>query len=443
MSKKEIEIEIDRQIDSIKRGSLELIKEEELSEKLLYSLSNKIPLKIKAGFDPTSPDIHLGHTVLLNKLRTFQELGHIVYFIIGDFTAMIGDPTGKSETRKPLSREDVLKNSKDYKAQAFKILKPERTKILFNSWWLSNLKLDEFIKISSNYTVRRMLEKDDFEKRFRDNRPIAMHEFIYPLLQGFDSLFLEADIEIGGNDQKFNLIVGRELMKSFGLDSQVIMTMPLLEGLDGINKMSKSLGNHIGVSDEPNDMFGKIMSVSDEMMVKYYELLSFISNNEFKNLIAELKNDLNPIIAKKRLAKEIVERYHGKIESDKALKYFEDKFQKKVNPEEVTAIELESEEYGKFIKGEAIQDEKRNIKLVSVPSEIIVNFLVKIDAASSKSEAKRLIKQGAVKIYFDTLNEKNIESKVGQDFYQVTENIEEFIIKSGKKKIFKIKLKKD
>ena len=442
MSKKEIEIEINRQIDSIKRGSVELIKEEDLYEKLSYSVSNNIPLKIKAGFDPTSPDIHLGHTVLLNKLRTFQELGHIVYFIIGDFTAMIGDPTGKSETRKPLSREDVLKNSKDYKAQAFKILKPEKTKILFNSWWLSNLKLDEFIKISSNYTVRRMLEKDDFEKRFRDNRPIAMHEFIYPLLQGFDSLFLEADIEIGGNDQKFNLIVGRELMKSFGLASQVIMTMPLLEGLDGKNKMSKSLGNHIGVSDESNEMFGKIMSISDDMMLKYYELLSFISNNEFKNLITELKNGLNPILAKKRLASEIVERYYDKTESDKALKYFEDKFQKKINPEDIIAIELESEEYSCFLKGETKQNEK-NIKLVSVSSEVIVDFLVKINAVSSKGEAKRLIKQGAVKIYFDTLNEKNIESKVEQDFYQIAENIKEFIIKSGKKKIFKIKLKKD
>ena len=441
--KKEIEIEISRQIDYIKRGSIELIKEEELYEKLSYSVSNNVPLKIKAGFDPTSPDIHLGHTVLLNKLRTFQELGHIVYFIIGDFTAMIGDPTGKSETRKPLSREDVLKNSKDYKAQAFKILKPEKTKILFNSWWLSNLKLDEFIKISSNYTVRRMLEKDDFEKRFHDNRPIAMHEFIYPLLQGFDSLFLEADIEIGGNDQKFNLIVGRELMKSFGLDSQIIMTMPLLEGLDGKNKMSKSLGNHIGVSDEPNEMFGKIMSISDEMMIKYYELLSFISNSEFKNLITELKGGLNPIVAKKRLAAEIVERYYDKTESDKALKYFEDKFQKKVNPEDVTVIELEYEEYANFLKGETKQDEDKNIKVASVSSEIIVDFLVKIDAASSKSEAKRLIKQGAVKIYFDTLNEKNIESKVRQDFFQVAENIKEFIIKSGKKKIFKIKLKKD
>ena len=442
MSKKEIEIEINRQIDSIKRGSVELIKEEDLYEKLSYSVSNNIPLKIKAGFDPTSPDIHLGHTVLLNKLRTFQELGHIVYFIIGDFTAMIGDPTGKSETRKPLSREDVLKNSKDYKAQAFKILKPEKTKILFNSWWLSNLKLDEFIKISSNYTVRRMLEKDDFEKRFRDNRPIAMHEFIYPLLQGFDSLFLEADVEIGGNDQKFNLIVGRELMKSFGLASQVIMTMPLLEGLDGKNKMSKSLGNHIGVSDESNEMFGKIMSISDDMMLKYYELLSFISNNEFKNLITELKNGLNPILAKKRLASEIVERYYDKTESDKALKYFEDKFQKKINPEDIIAIELESEEYSCFLKGETKQNEK-NIKLVSVSSEVIVDFLVKINAVSSKGEAKRLIKQGAVKIYFDTLNEKNIESKVEQDFYQIAENIKEFIIKSGKKKIFKIKLKKD
>ena len=452
MSKKEIEAEIRRQIEAIRRGSIELIKEDELLEKLFYSVSNNIPLKIKAGFDPTSPDIHLGHTVLLNKLRTFQEFGHIVYFIIGDFTAMIGDPTGKSETRKPLSKEDVLKNSKDYKEQAFKILKPEKTKILFNSWWLSNLKLDEFIKVSSNYTVRRMLEKDDFEKRFQDNRPIAMHEFIYPLLQGFDSLFLEADIEIGGNDQKFNLIVGRELMKSFGLTSQVIMAMPLLEGLDGKNKMSKSLGNHIGISDEPNEMYGKIMSISDDMMLKYYELLSYISNQELTELKLELDKGLNPIIAKKRLALEIVERYHGKPPADNAEKYFEDKFQKKANPEEMASIEFDDISWGKFIEKVGSGTSGFGGASIEPSDTVIINgasLLSHINAVSSNGEAKRLIKQDAVKLYFKLHNKAvngftEIEIKLSEDVktvYSIPCDSNDFILKVGKKKIYKIKLK--
>ena len=459
-AKKEMEGKIRGQIEAIKRGSVELIKEDELYEKLSYSISNNIPLKIKAGFDPTSPDIHLGHTVLLNKLRTFQEFGHIVYFIIGDFTAMIGDPTGKSETRKPLSKEDVLKNSKDYKEQAFKILKPEKTKILFNSWWLSNLKLDEFIKISSNYTVRRMLEKDDFEKRFQDNRPIAMHEFIYPLLQGFDSLFLEADIEIGGNDQKFNLIVGRELMKSFGSIPQVIMTMPLLEGLDGKNKMSKSLGNHIGVSDEPNEMYGKIMSISDEMMIKYYELLSYISNEELTKLKIELDKGLNPIIVKKRLALEIVERYYDKLFAGNAEKYFEDKFQKKTNPDEIASIEFDGIHWRKFIENigqETSYFDGKSPKPVKFsplePSDRVringASLLVHINAVFSNGEAKRLIKQDAVKLYFklydtDIKNSREIEIKLNEDSkipYLIPSNSNEFILKVGKKKIYKIKLK--
>ncbi len=464
MAKKEIESKIREQIDAVKRGSVELIKEEELYEKLSYSLANNIPLKIKAGFDPTSPDIHLGHTVLLNKLRTFQEYGHTVFFIIGDFTAMIGDPTGKSETRKPLSREDVLRNSKDYRSQAFKVLKPEQTIILFNSWWLSNMKLDEFIKISSNYTVRRMLEKDDFEKRFEDNRPIAMHEFIYPLLQGFDSLFLESDIEIGGNDQKFNLIVGRELMKSSGLTPQVIMTMPLLEGLDGKNKMSKSLGNHIGVSDEPNEMYGKIMSISDEMMFKYYELLSFISNKELTELKAELDKGLNPINAKKSLAAEIVERYWDKTAAERAVKYFEDKYQKKVNPKDITVIELETGDWRKIIENESAVSCPADFGNISgesaspeIPSHLAPCYIVKINgiyllthdkikAVSSNSDAKRHIEEGAVKLYFnyydaDASEPKEIEIKLRKDSaasYLIPQNPNEFILKVGKKKIYKI-----
>ncbi|MFW0883674.1 tyrosine--tRNA ligase [Candidatus Acidulodesulfobacterium sp. H_13] len=435
-----IESAIKEQMDAIRRGSVEIIKEDELYKKLSYSLNNNIPLKIKAGFDPTSPVIHLGHAVLLNKLRVFQEYGHIVFFIIGDFTAMIGDPTGKSETRKSLSKENVLKNSIDYKRQAFKILKPEKTAILFNSWWLSNIKLDEFIMVSSNYTVRRMLEKDDFEKRYKDNRPIAIHEFIYPLLQGFDSLFLKSDIEIGGNDQKFNLIVGRELMKSFGLTPQVIMTMPLLEGLDGKNKMSKSLGNHIGMSDEPNEMFGKIMSISDEMMIKYYELLSLVSNKVLAELKRDINEGLNPITAKKMLALEIVERYWGKSSADKAQKYFVDKYQKKVNPEDINTIELNSKDYEKFITGSKWL--LNDIPSLLVPTEVIISFLNSINAVSSNSEAKRLIKQGAVKIYFETKDKDIRESKVDINTYAIPKNINEFVLKVGKKKIYKIIKKK-
>lgn len=422
--KVEIEKRIREQLDAFKIGSVELIKEEELYKKLLRYETKGIPLKVKAGFDPTSPDIHLGHTVLLNKLRVFQEFGHRVLFIIGDFTAMIGDPTGKSETRKPLSEEEVLRNSRDYKEQAFKILKPESTKIIFNSWWLSNIKLGDFIKISSNYTVRRMLEKDDFEKRYNENRPIAMHEFIYPLLQGMDSVFLESDVEIGGNDQKFNLIVGRELMKSYDMEPQVIMTMPLLEGLDGKNKMSKSLGNAIGVSDEPNEMFGKIMSISDEMMMKYYELLSSLNINGLNDLKARILDGLNPIIAKKELALDIVGIYWGKPSAEKALNYFEERFQKRINPDDIETIEV-------------VLDGGINIpELLTMDS---------VSACATRGEVKRLIKQGGIKITFQTEckgdSNKNAEIKLDKDNLELPVGASGFIVKVGKKKIFKIKIK--
>ncbi len=432
--KSEIESRVAEQIDAIKRGCVELIKEEDLYKKLLHSENRGLPLKIKAGFDPTSPDIHLGHTVLLNKLRVFQEFGHQVLFIIGDFTAMIGDPTGKSETRKPLSEEEVARNSRDYRAQAFKVLKPEKTKIISNSWWLSSMKLGEFIKISSHYTVRRMLEKDDFEKRFKDNRPIAMHEFIYPLLQGMDSVFLKPDVEVGGNDQKFNLIVGRELMKSFNLEAQVIMTMPLLEGLDGKNKMSKSLGNAIGVSDEPNDMFGKIMSISDEMMLRYYELLSFIPIAALENLKKDLQNGINPITAKKRLAVEIVERYRGRQSAEKALNYFEEKFQKRINPEDIVTIKLENDFCGKYS-----ESSEKGLSVQILP------LMNAVGAAKSNSEVKRLIKQGAVKIDLDntgiSADEKSREISIDDGSVLLPLGTDMFILKIGKKKIYKIKLK--
>jgi tyrosyl-tRNA synthetase len=471
---KSIDLLINEQIEAIKRGSIDLIKEDELYEKLKFSILNGIPLKIKAGFDPTSPDIHLGHTVLLNKLRVFQEYGHEVFFIIGDFTAMIGDPTGKSETRKPLSKETVLENSKTYKEQAFKILKKDKTKILFNSWWLSNIRLDEFIKISSNYTVARMLEKDDFEKRFAANKPIAVHEFIYPLLQGYDSVFIKADLELGGNDQKFNLVVGRELMKSFKLSPQTIMTMPLLEGLDGINKMSKSLGNTIGIFDEPNDMFGKIMSISDEMMLKYYELLSSITINDFNKLKENIKEGLNPLIAKKKLAEEIIERFHGVELAHKALIYFEEAHQKRINPEDIETISIDIKECTIKTNSNVNFEEK----ILNNDNNLYINIislLNNINAVSSNSDAKRLIKQGAVRVRvgnsldgkipdiikkdailnmenskkLEINNEKNNskeklfeenEIKIDSDVLRLPDFINEFVIKIGKKKIYKIKI---
>ncbi len=442
------------EMDSIKKGSVELIKEDELYGKLERSLKSGVPLKIKVGFDPTSPDIHLGHTVLLNKLRTFQEYGHEVFFIIGDFTAIIGDPTGRSEIRKPLSKQEIFKNSETYKEQAFKVLKPEMTKIIFNSWWLSNIGLDNFIRFASNYTVARMLEKDDFEKRFKSNRPVAIHEFIYPLLQGIDSVFVKADLELGGNDQKFNLAVGRELMKSAGLVPQVVMTMPLLEGLDGINKMSKSLGNAIGIFDEPGDMFGKIMSISDTMMIKYYELLSSISIYELNKLKQDIEDSrLNPLIAKKSLAKEIVTRYWGEKKAEGALKYFEDKFQKRIEPEDIEVKELKASDI--YISNPPAYI--RTPESASGPVSLgtgdnlpvsAVNILIKSSAVKSNSEAKRLIKQGGVKISFFKPNAgggkggQNNESKITADRFVLPENITEFIIKVGKKKIYKIKINK-
>jgi tyrosyl-tRNA synthetase len=488
--KKNIDSLIIEQLEAFKRGSVELIKEEELYEKIKLSILNNIPLKIKAGFDPTSPDIHLGHTVLLNKLKTFQDYGHEVFFIIGDFTAMIGDPTGKSETRKPLSKETVIENSKTYKEQAFKILNKNKTKILFNSWWLSNIKLEEFIKISSNYTVARMLEKDDFEKRFAANRPIAVHEFIYPLLQAYDSVFINADLELGGNDQKFNLVVGRELMKSFKLYPQVILTMPLLEGLDGINKMSKSLGNTIGIFDEPNDMFGKIMSVSDEMMMKYYELLSAVPLDELEKLKNDMKNGFNPLFAKKNLAAEMVERFYDSETAKKSSMYFEEAHQKRVNPEDIETITVDIKQC--VVKTGTNVDFEEKVLSGNKNLHInLISLLTHIHAVPSNGEAKRLIKQGAVKIridnnlnkqnseiegiakdteiisqdsfnnkahddiYIDTDSTKNynekdepinqrtpegneIEIRANSDVLKLPDFINEFVIKIGKKKIFKI-----
>ncbi len=393
------------QLAIIKRGAVEIIQEEELLEKLKESYLNKRPLKVKAGFDPTAPDLHLGHTVLLNKMKQFQDLGHTVIFLIGDFTGMIGDPTGKSETRKALTREDVLKNAETYKEQVFKILDPNKTAVDFNSRWLDPLTGKDMIFLSAKYTVARMLERDDFAKRYESGRPISIHEFMYPLLQGYDSVVLEADVELGGTDQKFNLLVGRDLQREYGKRPQTVITMPLLEGLDGINKMSKSLGNYVGVADAPFDMFGKIMSISDELMVRYYELLSQIDLDELNKLKDDLKDGIkHPLVAKKELAFEIVKRFHGYEEAVKAQAEFERVFSKKEVPEDIDQFKIETE-------------------------KPLIEILVESGILSSKSEAKRMIQQNAV--YLNNQKVTDINLKIGI-------SMKDMVIKVGKRKFLKL-----
>jgi len=329
------------QMAIIKRGTVEILVEKELEEKLEKSIKTGIPLRIKAGFDPTAPDLHLGHTVLLQKMRQFQQLGHEVCFLIGDFTGMIGDPTGKSETRKALTTEDVLKNAETYKEQVFKILDPVKTKVMFNSEWLSAMGATDMIALAAKYTVARMLERDDFGKRYASQLPISIHEFLYPLIQGYDSVAMKADVELGGTDQKFNLLVGRELQREWGQTPQSVITMPLLEGLDGVNKMSKSLGNYIGINDPADEIFGKIMSISDELMLRYYELLSDLTLLEIEKLKADLKSHLlHPMDAKKQLGREITGRYHGAQAALQAEENFVKRFRDNQLPEDMTEIAL-------------------------------------------------------------------------------------------------------
>ncbi len=335
------------QLGMIKRGAVEILIEDALLKKLERSYQTNTPLKIKAGFDPTAPDIHLGHTVLLEKMRQFQDLGHEVILIIGDLTGMIGDPTGRSEIRRPLTKDEVLKNAETYKEQVFKILVPEMTQIRFNSEWLEKMTPMEIIRLQAKQTVARMLEREDFKKRFESHSPIGIHEFIYPLLQGYDSVVLKADIEIGGTDQKFNLLMGRELQQEYGQQPQALVIMPLLEGTDGIKKMSKSLGNYIGITETPKDMFGKIMSISDELMLKYYELLSHISVDQLNDLKNGIRDSsVHPMEAKKSLALEIVERYHGREAALKAKEEFGHIFKDKGIPDEIPLFTLSSEEEG-------------------------------------------------------------------------------------------------
>lgn len=395
-----------KQFEIIKRGTVEIILEKELLHKLERSYKENKPLTVKAGFDPTAPDIHLGHTVLLEKMRQFQELGHRVVFLIGDFTGMIGDPSGKSETRKPLTREEVLENAKTYKEQIFKILDPERTVVEFNSNWFSKMNAEDLIRLASHYTVARMLERDDFKQRFLSQTPISIHEFIYPLIQGYDSVMLRADIELGGTDQKFNLVVGRELQKEYGQEPQVIITMPLLEGTDGVKKMSKSLGNYIGINEAPEDMFGKLMSINDELMLRYYELLSHISNEELEALKRGIKDgSVHPMEAKERLSLEIVERYHGKEKALRAKEYFDRVIRKKDIPEDIPVHEIKGEEE------------------LWLPKVLKDSGLVK-----SSSEARRLIIQGAVEVNGEIIRDPDQRLPKG-----------EYIIRVGKRRFLKVK----
>lgn len=327
-------------LKALKRGTVEVIDDAELARKLEKSSRTGKPLRIKAGFDPTAPDLHLGHTVLIQKLKHFQDAGHQVIFLIGDFTGMIGDPTGKSETRKALTREDVLRNAETYKEQIFKILDPRKTEVRFNSEWLSPMKIDDVVRLTAQMTVARMLERDDFRKRFEGGKPISIHEFLYPLLQGYDSVALEADVEFGGTDQKFNLLVGRDLQRAHGLEPQVVMMTPLLEGLDGINKMSKSLGNYIGITEPPDQIFGKVMSISDALMVRYYELLSDIGIDEFESLKNGLADgSLHPMEKKLALAREIVCRFHGPAAADAAIEGFRGRFTRKEFPDDARRVD--------------------------------------------------------------------------------------------------------
>ena len=398
-------------LEILKRGVEEIIPEKGLEKKL----NKNKPLIIKAGFDPTAPDLHLGHTVLINKLKQFQDLGHQVVFLIGDFTGMIGDPSGVSETRPILTVEQLKKNSETYQEQIFKILDKKKTKIEFNSSWFKKMTSAELINLSSKMTVARMLERDDFSKRYKGNKPISIHEFIYPLVQGYDSFELKSDIELGGTDQKFNLLVGRDIQKSFGMEEQIIMTLPILEGTDGVKKMSKSLNNYIGLKESSNDMFGKIMSISDDLMWRYFDLLSFKSSVEIKELKKKTEQGLNPMEAKKMLSAEIVTRFHGEEKALLAEKEFTNRFSKGNDPAEIKLIKLS-------MKASSISI----LDLLS-SEELGENKLCK-----SKSEARRMIAQGAVKIDGKKISDEDISvQNPSENTYQV-----------GKLKHLKIKLKK-
>jgi tyrosyl-tRNA synthetase len=386
----------------IRRGAEEILVESELIEKL----ETGRPLRIKAGFDPTAPDLHLGHTVLLNKLKQFQDLGHEILFLIGDFTGMIGDPTGKNVTRKPLTPEQVQENAKSYQEQVFKILDPDKTTVVFNSDWMNKMSSADMIRLASNHTVARMLERDDFDKRYKGGQPIAIHEFLYPLIQGYDSVELNADVELGGTDQKFNLLMGRELQKAYGKAQQSILTMPILEGLDGVQKMSKSLNNYIGINDSPKDMFGKLMSISDELMWRYIDLLSFKTLSAIQAWKEEVAAGSNPVEIKKTFAVEIVARFHGEEAGIEARQGFENQFKKGQIPDDIDEVSLTVDKEG----------------------IAIANLLKDSGLTISTSEALRMIKQGAVKIDGEKIADKNL--RIMAD--------EQHIFQVGKRKFSKV-----
>ncbi|MGG1613077.1 tyrosine--tRNA ligase [Paenibacillus phoenicis] len=405
--------EVERQLQVISRGVVEIVPEDELKQKVIQSVVTGKPLKVKLGLDPSAPDIHIGHTVVMQKLRQFQELGHQVQLIIGDFTGRIGDPTGKSETRKQLTEEDVQRNAETYRQQIFKILDPEKTQVNFNSEWLAPMTFADVVKLSAKVTVARMLERDDFTKRYTSGQPISIHEFFYPLMQGMDSVVLESDIELGGTDQKFNLLMGRTLQKEYGKDTQVAIMTPIIEGLDGVQKMSKSLGNYIGIDEAPNEIYGKAMSVPDELMTKYFELVTDLSLEELAELTEGLKSGaVHPRDAKMKLAHTLVRMYHGQEAADAAQEHFVTVFQQRALPEDIEEKEIPAAELdnGKI----------RLIKLLTL-----------LGFAASNGEARRSIQQGAVKLNEEKISDPNAEVELaGGEIIQV-----------GKRKFAKLSVK--
>jgi len=390
------------QLEGLKRGVHEVLVEADFEKKIASGKA----LRIKAGFDPTAPDLHLGHTVLINKLKQFQDAGHHILFLIGDFTGMIGDPTGKSATRPPLTKEDVARNAESYTQQVFKILDPEKTEVVFNSTWMSEFNAADLIQLAAKHTVARMLERDDFNKRYTGGKPIAIHEFLYPLIQGYDSVALKADVELGGTDQKFNLLVGRQLQEVYGQAPQVVITMPILEGLDGVQKMSKSLGNYIGINEPANEMFGKLMSISDVLMWRYFELLSFRSLSEIDAWKASCDSgEENPKNIKIKLALEIVERFHDAVASEKAREAFDSRFKHGQVPDDVKSITIDN--------GESL---------------LVANALKEAGLTVSTSESYRMIKQGAVKVDGTKVDDKKALLEVGS----------EYLVQVGKRKFSKI-----
>ncbi len=402
---------VTEQLEYLRRGTVEIIREEELVEKLKRAQKTGKPLRVKAGFDPTAPDIHLGHTVLIRKMKHFQDLGHTAIFLIGDFTGLIGDPSGRSATRKQLTKEEVLENAETYKQQIFKILDPQKTVIDFNSRWMSVLGAEGFIRLGARYTVARILEREDFSNRLKNQQPIAMHELMYPLVQGYDSVALEADVELGGTDQKFNLLVGRDLQREYGQESQIVITMPLLEGTDGVQKMSKSLGNYIGINDAPSDQFGKVMSISDVMMFRYYELVTDLSMSALATLRADVASGArHPMEAKKDLAVRIIANYHGPDAAAAARLEFERVFSKREIPEDIETRELQ----------------------VGPPMRL-AKLLAAVNLAPSVAEAQRLIESGAVHMNDERIT--NVKSEVDMS------KPAEYLFKVGKRRFLRVVVK--